>query len=195
MRSDAPPLAPTFRSRTQGDLLALLLLHPHVEWTISDIARRLDVPLTTVQSEVHRLVSNGILTSRKVGRARLVQPNLDHPAVPPLTQLTLVTFGPQFVVAEEFANLGAQLVLVFGSWAARYHGEQGATPGDIDVLVVGDHVSRKAMYAAAEQTERRICIPVNPVLRKTAAWFEPNGDSLLLDIKAGPIVEVVGRLG
>jgi hypothetical protein len=28
MRSDPPVLAPTFRSRTQGDLLALILLHP-----------------------------------------------------------------------------------------------------------------------------------------------------------------------
>src|SRR5450755_1408375 len=36
MRSDAPVLAPTFRSRTQGDLRALALLHPDQEWTVTD---------------------------------------------------------------------------------------------------------------------------------------------------------------
>jgi len=55
MRSDAPVLAPTFRSRTQGDLLALILLHPNQEWTVSDLARQLGVALTTAQSEVGRL--------------------------------------------------------------------------------------------------------------------------------------------
>ena len=55
MRSDAPVLAPTFRSRTQGDLLALVLLHPDQEWTVSELARQLGVPLTTAQGEVGRL--------------------------------------------------------------------------------------------------------------------------------------------
>ena len=60
-------LAPTFRSRTQGDLLALVLLHPDQEWTISDLARDLGVPLTTIQSEVRRLAERGVLATRKVG--------------------------------------------------------------------------------------------------------------------------------
>jgi len=114
MRSDGPVLAPTFRSRTQGDLLALVLLHPDQEWTVSDLARQLGVPLTTAQSEVGRLADGGVLATRKVGRSRVVRANLSSPSVAPLTQLTLVTFGPQTVVAEEFADLGADRVVVFG---------------------------------------------------------------------------------
>ena len=48
MRSEAPVLAPTFRSRTQGELLAMVLLHPDREWTLSELSRELGVPLTTV---------------------------------------------------------------------------------------------------------------------------------------------------
>ena len=190
MRSDGPVLAPTFRSRTQGDLLALVLLHPDQEWTLSDLSREFGVALTTVQSEVGRLADGGVLTTRKVGRARVVRANTDSPSVAPLTQLTLVTFGPQTVVGEEFAALGAERVVVFGSWAARYHGEAGPLPGDIDVLVVGDNVDRTELYAAAERAEGRLGMPVNPVVRPTGSWSDVEGDALLVEIKARPFVDV-----
>jgi hypothetical protein len=192
MRSDAPGLAPTFRSRTQGDLLALVLLHPDQEWTISDLARQLGVPLTTVQSEVGRLAAGGILATRKVGRSRVVRANVSSPAVAPLTQLTLVTFGPQTVVADEFASIGAERVVVFGSWAARYHGQAGQPPGDIDVLVIGDAIDRTDLYAAAERAEARLGMAVNPVLRRAGSWAEPGADALVLEIQAKPYVVVLG---
>ena len=193
MRSDAPVLAPTFRSRTQGDLLALILLHPDQEWTVSDLARQLGVALTTAQSEVVRLAEGGVLATRKVGRSRVVRANLSSPSVPPLTQLTLVTFGPQTVVAEEFASLGAARVVVFGSWAARYHGETGALPADIDVLVVGDGIDRADLYAAAERAEARLAMPVNPVLRPAGSWDAPGNDALLVQIESRPYVDVTRR--
>ena len=189
MRSDSPVLAPTFRSRTQGDLLALVLLHPDREWTVSELARELGVALTTVQSEVARLADGGVLVTRKVGRSRIVRANTASPAVAPLTQLTLVTFGPHTVVADEFAALGAKRVIVFGSWSARYHGEPGPLPADIDVLVVGD-VARSDLYDAAERAEARLGIPVNPVLRTVAAWEDPAGDPLLAEIQTRPYVDV-----
>lgn len=183
-------LAPTFRSRTQGDLLALVLLHPDQEWTISDLARDLGVPLTTIQSEVRRLAERGVLATRKVGRSRVVRGNTVSPAVAPLTALTLVTFGPQTVVADEFAGLGAQRVMVFGSWATRYHGQAGAPPADIDVLVVGDGIDRADLYAAAERVEARLGMPVNPVLRPAGSWDQPEGDALLVEVRSRPYVDV-----
>jgi predicted nucleotidyltransferase len=193
MRSGAPVLAPTFRSRTQGDLLALTLLHPDQEWTVSDLARLLGVPLTTAQSEVGRLADGGVLATRKVGRSRVVRANLSSPSVAPLTQLTLVTFGPQTVVAEEFAGLGAERVVVFGSWAARYHGETGDLPADIDVLVVGDGIDRADLYRAAERAEARLRMPVNPVMRPAGSWDEPGKDALLVQIKSRPYVNATGH--
>lgn len=192
MRSDAPVLAPTFRSRLQGDLLALVLLHPDDEWTISELSRRLSAPLTTVQTEVTRLVAANILTSRRVGRARLVRANGESPATAPLTQLTLVTFGPQTVIADEFGELDAERVVVFGSWAARYHGEPGPAPRDLDVLVVGHDIDRSAVYEAAERAEQRLRMPVNPVLRTPDTWDQPDTDPLLSEIVRRPYVDVIG---
>src|SRR5918996_5210641 len=105
MRSEAPLLAPTFRSRLQGELLALVLPWPDREWTVSELAARLHAPLTTVQSEVTRLVAGDLLSTRRVGRSRIIRPNSNNPAVAPLTQLVLITFGPHSVIADEFARL------------------------------------------------------------------------------------------
>jgi hypothetical protein len=193
MRSDGPVLAPTFRSRTQGDLLALVLLHPDREWTVTELARQLGIAVTTAQNEVTRLADGGVLATRKVGRARVVRANTASPSVAPLTQLTLVTFGPQAVIADEFNELGADRVLVFGSWAARYHGEVGPVPADIDVLLLGDGLDRAAVYAAAERAEARLGMPVNPVLRPARAWSDPGQDPLLLEVQGRPYVDVTGR--
>jgi predicted nucleotidyltransferase len=104
----------------------------------------------------------------------------------------LVTFGPHIVVAEEFAALAANRVVIFGSWAARYHGEAGPIPDDIDVLVVGDGIDRSAVYTAAERAEARLGISVNPVLRPDGSWAEPDDDALMVEIQSRPYVDVTG---
>jgi predicted nucleotidyltransferase len=190
MRSEAPALLPIFRTRAQGEILALVLQDPDQEWTVSELAHATGVPLTSAQSEIARLESGDLLSSRKVGRTRLVHANADNPVTAPLTQVVLLTFGPKPVIADEFAHLGAQRVLIFGSWAARLLGEPGPAPADIDVLVVGDDITRAGLYAAAERAQARLGRPVNPVLRSTNAWAEPDKDPLIDEILRRPRVDV-----
>ena len=114
-----------------------LMLHPDQEFSVSDLAARLGVPLSTLHREVVRLDEAGLIVSRTLGRNRLLRSNSSHPATPALTKLLEITFGPKAVVAEEFAIPGSEQVLIFGSWAARYAGASGPPPRDIDVLVVG----------------------------------------------------------
>ena len=83
---------------------------PDTASSVSDLATRLGVPWSTLHREVVRLDEAGLITSRTQGRNRLVRANSAHPAVPALTQLLEVTFGPRVVIAEEFAGLGAEFV-------------------------------------------------------------------------------------
>jgi len=53
-----------------------------------------------------------------------------------LARLLTATFGPHTVLADEFAVVGGvDRVLIYGSWAARYHGNVGPPSNDVDVLV------------------------------------------------------------
>ncbi|NMM18118.1 MAG: winged helix-turn-helix transcriptional regulator [Cellulomonas sp.] len=188
MRSAAPALLPIFRSQHQAALLAWLLLHPDDEYTLTELAHRLEVPLTTLQREAQRLVEAGILQDRTVGRARLVRANVAHPVAAPLTQMLQVTFGPQTVIGEEFDVVGADSVVIYGSWAERYHGAPGLPPNDVDVLVVGA-VDRAEVYDAADRTQKRLGMQVNPVIRTAQQWAE-DADSLVVQIKASPTLDV-----
>lgn len=178
-----------FRSQHQAELLMWLMLHPDQEFGVSDLAARLGVPLSTLHREVVRLDEAGLLTSRSLGRNRLVRANPSHPAAPALRQLLEVTFGPKAVIAEEFALPGVEQVVIFGSWAARYAGEAGPPPRDIDVLVVGTP-DRADLYEAADRAQARLGIEVNPVVRSAQQWNDPP-DALLTQIWASPFTVVL----
>jgi len=165
-----------------------LLLHPDQEYGVSDLARRVGVPLSTLHGEVVRLDQAGLVTSRTLGRNRLVRANLDHPAASALTRLLELTFGPKTMIRQEFELDGARQVVIFGSWAARFTGQSGPPPHDIDVLVIGN-VDRADLYEAADRAQARLGLEVNPVVRTAQQWDSAT-DTLTSQIKASPHVIV-----
>lgn len=179
---------PLFRSRLQGDLLARVYLGEG-ELTVSDLARELQAPVATVQREVQRLEDAGVLKTRRIGRARVVAPDEGNPAFSPLQQLVLIAFGPRQVVEEEFADVGAESVSIFGSWAARYHGEPGRPPGDVDVLLVGQP-NRDQTYDAAERAQRRLGRPVNTTIVSAKRWAEGT-EPFIKEVKRRPLIAVL----
>jgi DNA-binding transcriptional ArsR family regulator len=191
MRSDAPALLPIMRSRHLADILTLLLLHPDTEYTLSELATTLGLPLTTVQREATRLTGAGLIRQRRVGRARLVSADPASRYTRPLTDLLTLAFGPHLVIGEEFGPLGATAVAIYGSWAARYEGIPGHPPHDIDVLVIGE-VARREVYEAAERAEQRLNLPVNPLLCSRSRWITAP-DPLIQQIRSGPLVWVTGQ--
>lgn len=192
MRSSAPVLLPIFRSDLQAELLTTLFTQPNEAFSLTTLATRLHVPLPTLHREVNRLVEADLIREQASGRQRLLRANTDHPAAAPLAQLLEVTFGTRRVIDEEFAMPGADQVLIFGSWAARYLGVAGPPPHDVDVLVLGDHVDRVDVYEAAGRAQSRLRLPVNPVVRTWAEWNDP-ADQLCVQIKATPHVVLDGR--
>ena len=190
MRSAAPALLPIFRSRLQADILAALLLNPEDEYTLTELAERFHAPLSTVHGEVKRLTDAGLIRRREIGRSVIVRADTSNRLMKPLAELLLLSWGPLQVVAEEFSELdGAKQVLIFGSWAARYHQRPGKPPHDLDVLVVGSP-DREDVYAAADRAQQRLAMPVNPVIRSEEAWLLAS-DPLVRQIKSSPLVDVL----
>jgi hypothetical protein len=191
VREPAPPLLPVFRSRLVGDLLALLLADPDRSWTLEDLANRVQAPYQTITAEVRRLEQADLVTTRSVGRSKLVTANADHPYIRPLTELVLMSFGPPLVVAEEFANVeGVEGLWLYGSRAARRAGVPGRPPADVDVLIVGN-VDRDAVYDAARRAEHRLGREVNPTIRTTRAWKQPD-DAFAATVKDSPMLPLPG---
>ena len=190
MKVAAPTLAPILRSDTQGRILARLLGDPDAEYTLTDLAEGAGTSFPTAQREINRAEQAGIVTVRRVGPARLVRGNAAHPLFTPLRQVILATYGPPVVVAREFAGLdGAAAVILFGSWAARYAGEAGRAPNDIDVLVLGVP-DRDAVDDAADRAERELGLPVQATVRSLDQWRRGR-ESFITEVKRRPLVPVL----
>jgi predicted nucleotidyltransferase len=191
MRSTAPPLLPLLRSRVQGDLLALLYLRPDREYSLTEAAARIGASVKAVHQEASRLVDAGLLADRRLGNVRLLRAATDTPLSRPLTDLLAVTYGPLPVLTDALAAVpGVDRAFIHGSWAARYRGEAGPVPKDVDVLVVGT-ADQDDLDGVAQQAQRRLGRPVNIRRVRPASWRRPDPDDpFLQSVRERPLVEL-----
>ncbi len=188
MQSPSPPVLPLLRSALQGEILALILLNPGQEWSLTEIASRVGASVSTAQREVSRAEDAGVAISRRVGNTRLVRA-LPSPITEPLTELLVRSFGPPHVVAAEFASVpGIEGIYLFGSWAARYAGAAGRAPADLDVLVIG-RPDRDDLDDAAERARHRLGREVNVTIR-SLTWWRDGTDAFHTEVTSRPLVPV-----
>ena len=183
-------LLPLLRTPLLGELLAWLYLHPDGTWSVTDLARRFNASQSTVSREADRLVESGIITELRRGNLRLLQANVQGPLARPLTDLLVLTYGPKAVLGDVLKSVpGIDEAYIYGSWAARYRGEGGPVPRDIDVLVIGD-ADDDAIFDAARAAEVVLGREVN-VRRVTAkTWRGTNEDPFLTSVRSRPLVAI-----
>jgi DNA-binding transcriptional ArsR family regulator len=189
-KSPTPSLLPIFRSQQQAELLALILGDPGVEHGLSELAERTGVPYASVHREVERAEAAGLVTSRLVGRTRLVRADASSPYFSGLSEVLVRAFGVPWVLAHALNDVsGVEAAYVYGSWAAKFSGEEGRRPvGDIDLLVLGTP-DRDHVYAAVSQAEPRLGRAIQVTIRP-ADWLI-DGSGIFHDTVAGrPIVPV-----
>jgi hypothetical protein len=189
MKTQPPPLLPLLRSAHQAEILTRLLLGPDEAVSLTELARLTGASVATVQREVERAEAAGVVRSERVGPTRLVRADTSSPLYRPLTDLLLVAFGPVPVVSTELDGIaGVEEAYLFGSWAARYSGEPGAAPNDVDVLIVGD-ADRDQVYDAAERAERRLHRPVQVTFRTMDEWSNED-DPFVSTVRSRPLVRL-----
>ena len=189
----APPLVPLFRSEQQMRLLGILFGGPNTELSIGELAELADVAQATASREVARLAAHGIVEVRALGRNTLVAPNWDLPWAQELRSILVQTVGVLGRVRDALAGLaGVEAAFIFGSWAARYRGEPGPAPRDIDLLVVGD-VAVRDVRAACRGLDRDLRVEVNPVVVDRAAWEASPADPFVEEVRSSPLVPVTAQ--
>ncbi len=174
MQRKAPPLLPLFRSRSLVLLLAHLLLREEESLeSVSQLAVKLELAISTVQRDIELLEQTGIVHSMRVGKTRVVRVDPRCASLGELRALFEKTYGPPQILSELLAGLtGLTDAFIFGSWAARYAGEEGAAPGDIDLLVIGDDEKLDAnlVYKAAQTASQRLGREVNVSIVNEDEW-------------------------
>jgi predicted nucleotidyltransferase len=98
------------------------------------------------------------------------------------------------VLAEELAAVdGIEAAYLFGSWAARYAGQEGRAPADLDVLVIGKP-DRDAMDDAAQRAGERVAREVNMTIR-SSQWWRDGNDGFHAEVTGRPLITLLGADG
>lgn len=189
MKPRVPLLSPLLRSDTQGRMLAALYLHPDREQTATALARETGVSLPTILRDIDRLSAAGFVLERTSGRNRYLRVNQSHPIFSAVAEVLRYAYGPLAVLPEILAATpGIEEAHIFGSWAARYLGELGSDPNDIDVVAIGNP-DRMKVFEAASAATTRIGREVNIRAIDRADW-EGAHELFVRTVKGGPLVEV-----
>jgi DNA-binding transcriptional ArsR family regulator len=180
---------PIFRSPTQARLLTYLFVTgADRPLSLSALSNRMDIPLSTVQREIDQLERAGLVNSERVGTMRVVYANRSSPYFLDLASLLLKAFGPPALLGSLLRKIPRiQEAYIYGSWARRYHEDEGLAPRDLDVLVIGTP-SMNAVYSAARRAEAELDLEVNPIVVARKEWDNPKG--IVRRIKNGPLVEI-----
>ncbi|WP_433050045.1 MarR family transcriptional regulator [Dactylosporangium sp. CS-033363] len=184
-------LLPLLRSPLLGELLAWLYLHPDQSYSVTELARRFGSSQSTVSREADHLAKAGLVREERRGKMRLLQADLDNPLARPLTELLALTYGPAAVLADLLPPVrGVDAAYIYGSWAARYAGEAGPPPRDVDVLVVGD-ADEDDLADAARSAERELGREVNIHRVSATTWHGAADDPFLASVRARPSYPIV----
>ena len=178
--------------KTRQGILAATLVQPEKAWYVSELARRLGVPSSSLQRELHDLSEVGILKTHRQGRMVYYQANRDSAVFADLRGLLLKTAGLVDVLAQALKPLAAKLerAFVYGSIAAG--NEQGES--DIDLMVVG-HVSPADLALPLRRAYELLGREINPSVYTPAEFDKKRmeGDPFLKQVLDKPRLVVLGN--
>lgn len=155
-------------SRTQQRVLGVLFAQPERGFNASEIIRRAAVGRGSVQRELARLASSGLVTVTAVGNQKLYQANARSPLFRELRSIVLKTSGVAEAIRAALAPLAddIELALIFGSVAKR----QDRAESDIDLLIVADDIPLETIFARLAPVERRLARKIAPKVLTPAEY-------------------------
>jgi predicted nucleotidyltransferase len=179
-----------FVSKTRVRLLEELLLNPHTEFHIRELARIVDDIPINAQKELKNLQLAGILTNRKQGNMILYKLNKESPIAEDLKRIFLKT---ESIGREILAKLPdkekIRYALIYGSFAKGT--ESGSS--DIDMLLIGG-IDEDSILKSIQTIEKRIGRTINFVLWTEKEFERKIRDNITLirEIKNTPVIMITG---
>lgn len=171
--------------KTRQGILAALLGQPQKTWYVSEIARRMGVPSSSLQRELQDLTKAGILKTHRQGRMAYYQANTDSPVFSDLRGLILKTAGLVDVLAGVLKPLAARLQLVFVYGSIASGSEQ--SDSDIDLMVVGK-VAPAELALPLRRARQLLGRDINPTVYTPAEFDKKrtSKDHFLSQVLAKP---------
>lgn len=178
--------------KTRQGILAALLVQPEKAWYVSELARRMEVPPSSLQRELKDLTDAGILKTRRQGRMVYYHANSDSPLFPDLRGLLLKTAGLVDVLADTLKPLAAKVrtAFVYGSIASASE----KSDSDVDLIVVGV-VSPVELALPLRKARQSLGREINPTVYTPTEFNKKRAEKnhFLIQVLDKPKLIVIGN--
>ena len=184
-------LATALFSDSQTRVFRWLFGHPQREFHLSELRRLTGLGSASLQRELNRLVSAGLLLSERVGNLRRFHANAHSPVYGELIALTRKTLGAEPLLREALLPLAADLQ---GAWIYGSVAKQTDTSAsDVDVMLMGKGLRLARVLELLAPVEAQLGRKINPTCY-TPAEFErrrAEADSFVNRVMAQPVIALM----
>jgi predicted nucleotidyltransferase len=149
-------------TKTQQKVLGLLYARPDKTYYMNEIVRLSDIGKGTINRELKKLCTAGLLTMTKQGNQSHYQANSASPIYKELISIVQKTFGIADVLSHALGSLMPKLELAFiyGSLAKGTEHSKS----DIDLMLVGADLNYANTIELLIDAETQLGRPINPTL-------------------------------
>jgi len=187
--SQGKRLLDAFFTRTQRQLMGIFFGRPDRSFYLNEIVRLAGVGTGSVQRELKRLSSAGVLTVRRIGNQLHYQANPDITIFPELCGIARKTFGVVDVIRSAVDQLPVTPDLV-----VMYNDSSDRPDSTMRLLLVSDRLDSGMIHdAVAELQLGREIYPWLLDRRRYGDLLERN-DARLMSVIEGPKVNIMGSV-
>ena len=180
---------------SQSRLFSWLFGQPQRAYHLNELRRLTGLGSASLQRELNRLTSAGLVDAQAVGNMRRFQVNPQSPVYAELVALTRKTLGTVPVLRDALASLqpGLQAAWVYGSVAKQ----TDTADSDVDVMLVGHDLLLSQVLACLEPAEAQLGRKINPSCYSPQEFerrcAEP--DSFVNRVLSQPVLALIGNVG
>lgn len=162
-------------TKTQRRVLGLLFGNPDRSFYANEIVRFADAGIGTVQRELQRLESSGLISATKIGNQKHYQANREAPIFEEVRGIVLKTFGVADHLRDALAPLADRIrvAFIYGSVA------KGADTArsDIDVMIISDDIGFPEAIQALSTAEEQVRRQINPAVYRLEEWHRKAAEA------------------
>ncbi len=179
-----------FSSRLRAAVLCQMLPRPHLRYSLTDLSRLLDLPISSLQHECYKLERLGLIESRRAGNTRRYGVVTDSVFYAPLAHLVAAAIGAE-------GALRAGLESVAGLDAAFLAGDPGEASVDQPArLVLIGEVPLEEIDAIQDRASLAVPAPttIETAFYRQDDWQEriEQGSAYVLSLLNGPRIDLIG---
>lgn len=178
---------------SQARVFGWLFGQPDRSYHLSELRRLTGLGSASIQRELNRLATAGLVLSARTGNQRRFQANRSSPVFAELAALTRKTLGAEPALREAVLSLGGRLkaAWIYGSIAKG----TDTAASDIDVMLVGEKMPMADVLACLIPVEAQLGRKINPTCYTPGEFARRRADpnSFVSKVLAQPTLRLSGN--